>query len=270
MQLASRTANSLIGARLKRTEAAFEDSQYVVRFAQSVEEIEAALKLRFEVFNLELGEGLASSFQTGRDRDEFDNSCHHLIVMEKSTDEVVGTYRVRTIEMAGNAEGFYSAGEFDLNYLPQHILDQSVELGRACIDRAHRNRQVLFLLWKGLAAYLTIRQKRFTFGCSSITSQDKREGLAAFTYLKKAGHVHQSLHVPVRAGYECIGDSTADPWQAKIKIPKLFGTYLGIGAQIVSPPAIDREFGTIDFLVLLDTQKMEPRARKLFFTAGTP
>ncbi len=30
------------------------DSRYVVRFARSVEEIDAALKLRFEVFNLEL------------------------------------------------------------------------------------------------------------------------------------------------------------------------------------------------------------------------
>ena len=33
-----------------------ENSRYIVRFAGSNEEVEAALKLRFEVFNLELGE----------------------------------------------------------------------------------------------------------------------------------------------------------------------------------------------------------------------
>ena len=41
-------------------------SKYLIRFARNAEEIEAALKLRFEVFNLELEEGLESSFQTGR------------------------------------------------------------------------------------------------------------------------------------------------------------------------------------------------------------
>ena len=36
------------------------DSRYEVRLAQTMEEMDAALKLRFEVFNLELDEGLAS------------------------------------------------------------------------------------------------------------------------------------------------------------------------------------------------------------------
>ncbi len=270
MQPASIISNPLIAARFDYRQAEFADKKYSVRFAQNAEEIEAALKLRFEVFNLELGEGLDSSIQTGRDRDEFDASCHHLIVMEKSRRNVVGTYRVRTIEMAGNAEGFYSAGEFDLNCLPPGVLNQSVELGRACINRSHRNRQVLFLLWKGLAAYLTVRQKRYTFGCCSLTSQDQREGIATFNYLRKTGHVHPSLQVPVRTEYECIVERTDDLWDNEVNIPKLFATYLGIGAQIVSPPAIDRRFKTIDFLVLLDTQSMEERARKFFFAAGNP
>ena len=78
--------------------------RYVVRLAETIEEIDAALKLRFEVFNLELGEGLDSSFRTGRDRDEFDASCDHLIVTDRTNGNVVGTYRLRTIEMAEHAE----------------------------------------------------------------------------------------------------------------------------------------------------------------------
>src|SRR5258707_4897842 len=83
------------------------DKRYVVRFARSVEEIDAALKLRFEVFNLELEEGLASSFRTGRDRDEFDATCQHLIAIDKNNGKVIGTYRLRTMEMACSAEAFY-------------------------------------------------------------------------------------------------------------------------------------------------------------------
>lgn len=39
--------------------------------------------------------------------------------------------------------------------------------------------------------------------------------------------------------------------------------YLAIGAKICGPPAIDREFKTIDFLILLDLQGLHPRVRAL-------
>ena len=139
-------------ASLKHVESAsrieIADGKYVVRFARNAEKIEAALKLRFEVFNLELEEGLESSFQTGRDRDQFDATCHHLIAIDQTNNKVIGTYRLRTMEMGGDAEGFYSSAEFDLNCLPREVLNQSVELGRASIAQSHRNRHVLFLLWK--------------------------------------------------------------------------------------------------------------------------
>jgi len=52
--------------------------------------------LRFKVFNLELGEGLAASHATGLDVDPFDEFCDHLIVEEVATGKVVGTYRLQT------------------------------------------------------------------------------------------------------------------------------------------------------------------------------
>jgi putative hemolysin len=57
--------------------------RYLVRFARTPAEIEAALRLRFEVFNLELGEGLASSFRTCRDEDEFDATSQHLLLIDR-------------------------------------------------------------------------------------------------------------------------------------------------------------------------------------------
>jgi putative hemolysin len=241
------------------------DSKYLVRFARNAEEIEAALKLRFEVFNLELEEGLASSFQTGRDRDEFDATCHHLIAIDQANDRVVGTYRLRTIEMAGDAEGFYSSGEFDLSYLPREVLNQSVELGRACIAQSHRNRQVLFLLWKALALYVASRRKRFLFGCCSLTSQQAGEGNQLLRQLTDGGHLHATVRVPPQPGYECTVEDSDDCWSQQVKVPRLFRTYLGIGAKVCSAPAIDRKFKTIDFFMLFDIQKMNAATRKLFF-----
>src|SRR5882724_7378522 len=108
---------------------AITEGRYTLRFAQNQAELDAVLKLRFEIFNLELGEGLTESYRTGRDHDQFDLACHHLIVVENATGEIIGTYRVQTNEMAASGCGFYSAGEYDLSTLPVSIIDESVELG---------------------------------------------------------------------------------------------------------------------------------------------
>jgi len=71
-----------------------------VRLARSADEVRRAQRLRFEIFNLELGEGLAESHVTGLDVDRFDEFCDHLIVEEVATGEIVGTYRLQTGQLA--------------------------------------------------------------------------------------------------------------------------------------------------------------------------
>jgi putative hemolysin len=241
------------------------EGKYLLRFVRNSHELDAVLKLRFEVFNLELGEGLASSFQTGRDQDEFDLACHHLIVVETTEDKIVGTYRVQTGEMARSAYGFYSAGEFNLSLLPRDVLDQSVELGRACIAREHRNTLVLFLLWKGIAAYMLHNRKRYLFGCCSLTSQDAREGISVMRLIERGGYMHTSLKVAPEAGFECDVDDWSPAEIDAADIPKLFRTYLRFGAKVCGPPAIDRRFKTIDFLVIFDIAEMDGHSRRVFF-----
>ena len=58
-------------------------STYDVKIADSLSEIEKALRLRYEVFNLELNEGLQSSYDSGFDSDVYDTFCDHLIVIQK-------------------------------------------------------------------------------------------------------------------------------------------------------------------------------------------
>lgn len=243
------------------------EGQYAARFARTREELFAALKLRFEVFNLELGEGLQTSFVTGRDMDDFDEQCHHLIVLDtENQDRVVGTYRMQTSEMARAGNGLYSDGEFELSKLPAEVLNDSIELGRACVAQDHRNTAVLFLLWRGLAAYLMHNRKRYLFGCCSLTSQDPVEGLRVMRLLERNGQIDRAFSVTTRPGFECIAGEDALVDQ-EVRLPKLFQIYMRFGARVCSRPAIDRLFKTIDFLVLFDVKAMDEQSRKLFFAA---
>ena len=80
-----------------------ETSQYRVRLAADGDEVRAAQRLRFSVFNLELGEGLPESVATGLDVDEFDAVFDHLLVLEQVTGPVVGTYRLQTGAVAAGS-----------------------------------------------------------------------------------------------------------------------------------------------------------------------
>ena len=243
-----------------------DEGAYRVRYAHSAEDLDAVLRLRFEVFNRELGEGLASSWETGRDEDEFDPFCHHLMVEHADSGEVIGTYRIQTAEMAAAGRGFYSATEFDLAPLPAEVVADAVEVGRACIHRDHRLRPVLFLLWKGLALYMTHARKRFLFGPCSLTSQDPWMGKRALDRLRREGRMHPAIEVGAVPGFECRWEGEPPPGAAaEIELPPLFDMYLRYAGRVCGPPVIDRRFGTIDFLVLFDVQDLSPRARRMFF-----
>lgn len=238
-------------------------SSYEVRFARTRADLDALLRLRFEVFNLELNEGLLESYVTGLDEDEHDARFHHLMIVERSTGTVVGTYRMQTPEMAATFGGFYTAGEFDLGALPPDVLARSIEIGRACVSRPHRNGRVLHLLWRGLATYLAWNRKTGLFGCCSLTSQDPALGLATLEHLTREGHRHRDIDVPPLPACVCEV-APATPLPAP-HVPALFASYLGLGAKVCGPPAIDRRFRTIDFLVLLDVRDLNPRLFRNFF-----
>lgn len=240
---------------LARSEAR---SHYVLRMASSEREIHAAQALRFQVFNLELREGLASSYATRRDADPFDDVCDHLLVEDTRSEEVVGTYRLQTGTRAAQRLGYYSEQEFDFRPFEPHRA-RIIELGRACVHSDHRNLAVLGLLWKGIASYARENGGRYLIGCSSLTSQDPAIGAAMYLDLERRHLAPPGWRTQPQEIYRCSVDAPADH---SPKVPKLLLAYLSIGARICGPPAIDREFKTIDFLTLLDLDEL-PRATVL-------
>lgn len=236
-------------------------NSYAVRFATGPDEVSQALRLRYEVFNLELQEGLAASHASGLDEDEFDAVCDHLIIIEEKSGSVVGTYRMQSGAMAARNLGYYSAREFD--FAPFEPLRGSlIELGRACVHRDHRSIIVVSMLWKEIVRYVLKHNARYMIGCSSLTSQDPALGHAMYRKFEKDGVLAEPslLTDPLPQ----FGLPAAEPLQPCPPPPKLLRAYLGVGAKICSGPAIDREFGTIDFLTILDCHNGSPIATERF------
>jgi putative hemolysin len=222
---------------------------YRARLATSAADLLAAQALRFEVFNLELDEGLVQSYDTGLDADPFDAVCDHLIVEDSNDGSVVGTYRLQTGARARSALGYYSEREFDFSpYEP--LRAQILELGRACIHRQHRNFAVLNLLWKGIGSYAQEQGARYLIGCSSFTTQDAAVGAAAYERLS-ANLVPEPWRTQPVPAFACplLPVAAEAP-----RIPRLLSAYLAFGAGICGPPAIDREFKTVDFLTWIDVE----------------
>ena len=235
---------------------------YVARLALTPEDKAAVFRLRFVVFNLEMQEGLESAYLTGYDVDRYDEVCDHLIVERVATGEIVGTYRIQMGPVAAANYGYYSEQEFDFSPY-ERMRHEVAELGRACIHRDHRSHEVLNLLWRGLSRYVLVNGGRYMIGCCSITSQDPAEGHAVYASLKSYMVPHELRTTPTPQ-YELPNRHAK---LDNVRPPKLLRAYLTIGAKICGPPAIDREFKTIDLLTMLDLNTLHPRMAARFLDA---
>lgn len=174
--------------------------------------------------------------------------------------------------------GYYSEQEF--NFAPYEPLRPGIlELGRASIDREHRTPEVLTLLWRGIAQYANDMGLRYLLGCSSLNSKDPAEGWQMYRQLEHY-RVPPEFQTEPTAAYACPTEQESrhaqppalqkdQPFKTPQKVPKLLKTYLAIGARIGGPPAWDREFGTIDFLTLLDLKLTSASARHRFLAPLT-
>jgi putative hemolysin len=265
---------------------AAEVGRYRLRTAENEKDREAACRLRFRVFNIELGEGLESSYETGLDRDQFDDVCEHLLVEDKESRKVVGTYRMQSGTTAALHLGYYTEQEFALApYEP--LRHQILELGRASIDREHRTPEVLTMLWRGIAQYAHVMGLRYLLGCSSVNSCNPADGWRIYRQMESC-RVQPEFETEPTAAFACpmeqqngsaqplfcredrFEPATGPLAAAPIQVPRLLRAYLAIGARIAAPPAWDRGFRTIDFLTLLDLKMLSPAARNRFLAPLHP
>ena len=235
-----------------------------VRLANDRTEIDAVQALRYRVFYQEMG-ARANEETTGsqRDRDVYDTVADHLLVVDHSLGEgpksVVGTYRLIQREAARRVGHFYSSEEYDIGCieaLPGRIL----ELGRSCVDNGYRNRSVMQLLWRGIAAYVFLHKIELMFGCASLPGIDPDALAPELTYLYY-NHLAPASIRPRALPHRLIEMRRLDRDEidarfALTKLPPLIKGYLRLGGFVGDGAVIDPQFNTTDVAVVVQTDLM--------------
>jgi len=214
--------------------------------------IDAAQRLRYEVFSTEPGFTLLPSAD-GRDADRFDQYCDHLLVRDETSGALVGCYRMLPPTGAIAAGGLYSASEFDVRALDS-LRPSLVEMGRAVVRPGHRNGAVVLLMWAGILAYLDRYEYDYVTGCVSVpiagegAPGSQIRGVRDFVQRRHASPFRVTPYRPVVLDGKTL-DEIAPP--ARPAMPALLRGYLRLGARICGEPAHDPDFGVADFPALL-------------------
>ncbi len=235
---------------------------YIIKTASNQDELEQVLTLRHQVFLEEL---LHKKRLIEVDFDKFDILCDHLMIINKSDDSLIGTYRLNCSKFSND---FYSATEFNITAILE-LPGDKVELGRACVHPDYRNGMTIALLWKGLSEYMTVSESRFFFGCSSIKSLDYRHILNIYNALVNSGSL---IHLPdvkpigkfkSKSLKKLVKSQDPDYKEQEIDImnqlPPLLKSYIKAGAKVIGQPALDKDFQCFDFLTLLDFQNADKK-----------
>lgn len=243
-----------------------ESENFIIKIAETEEEIKKTLRLRYEVFNIEQGKGLESANLTGLDFDKYDEYCLQLIVLEKKNQRPVGTYRIHLGTVACNAMGFYSCSEYDIEGL-DNIADVTMELGRSCVLSEFRTGAAVALLWGGIGELMMRAKLRYLLGCVSLEEYNPAATWALYEHFKKENKVADIIKGTPKAGFELekVSKTEINKYLTNIHdtlkrfIPPLLKGYLRLGIKICGEPLYDPEFKTIDFLILLDSHKVPER-----------
>lgn len=232
-----------------------------VRLTQNPREIEAAQRLRYEVFYEEYGAIPDEAMKNARrDMDEYDAVTDHLIVVDSSRgdgeDGIVGTYRLLRREPAERHGHFYTSGEYNISPLLGSGAEL-LELGRSCVLAPYRTRPVLQKLWEGIAHYVADHNIGLMFGCASLHGTNIQELAPALSYL-----YHYHLAAPdlcPRALDEryvdmnIIAKESLDAKRVFTTLPPLVKGYLRLGASIGDGAVIDHQFNTTDVCIVMPT-----------------
>lgn len=246
-----------------------------VRIATTIEELHQAQRLRFEVFYQEMSAIAGEETRkTGRDADEYDAICDHLLVLDHNEvvdgkAAVVGTYRLLRQEIADRYQGFYTAAEFDIAPLIAANPDLNfLELGRSCVLKPYRDKRTVELMWQGIWNYVRRNRLDVMFGCASLEGIDPQELALPLSFLHHFAASPEQWRVkalPERyVSMDLLPKEDINPKKALHELPPLIKGYLRLGAGFGEGAVIDPQFQTTDVLVMLPVSSLNPRYLNYF------
>jgi putative hemolysin len=181
-----------------------------------------------------------------------------LIVRERSSGRVVGTYRLLLGSEARSHFGFYSEREFNLEKIKK-LDGELLELGRSCAHKDYRDRALIHLMWQSIAEFVKRREVRYLFGCASFPTTRPEEVAQLIALVRQKFSASEKFRVEPLPELRIDGleenPEIDDPEALFHRLPSLIKGYLRIGAELCGPPALDLEFGTTDLFLLLDVNR---------------
>lgn len=240
-----------------------ETDGFIVRTVENSADLLKVLELRHEVF-VEEWQGRRSFHRL--DVDDYDFQADHLVIIEKVSQQVIGTYRLLCSHFTND---FYSSSEFSLeNFL--RTPKTKLELGRACIKLEHRNGNSIDLLWRGLARYMTVSKAEYVFGCSSAKSIDGAFMSSLYRDFALNDQWTDKYRIRPTEDYDFPGfqlgqGTNLSPRERREAIPPLLRSYMHAGAMVYGTPALDKEFACADLFTILDMSKLNPKFKDRFF-----
>ena len=246
------------------------------RLAETGRDVDAVQALRYRVFYEEMSARASpKTDRLRRDVDAFDLVCDHIMVIDRALGEggeaVVGTYRVLRREPALRHGGFYSADEYDISCILAQR-GEILELGRSCVDRQHRTRPTMQLLWRAISAYVFHYDITIMFGCASLHGTCIEESALPLSYLYYHHLAPPNLRpraLPERfVEMAQLPNEAIDRRAALSQIPPLIKGYLRLGGFVGDGAVVDHQFNTTDVLIVVKTDMVTDKYSKHFGRAA--
>lgn len=239
--------------------------RYRARLASSAADLVQAQALRHRSFIARRGLVLNG----GRDEDDFDPLCQHILIEHIPHQTLVGCYRLMSFEAGQSVENCYTAQSYDLAPL-RYFGGAKLEMGRFCLDPAAHDPDILRLAWGAMARVVMDQRVELLFGCSSFEVAKPEQHTHALAALQDhiAARDWRPLAKAVET-YPILRAQVSDARQGLAEMPTLLRTYLGMGGKVSDHAVIDRRLDTLHVFTAVEIAKIPPaRARALRLIAG--
>jgi len=244
---------------------------FSIKIAESNLEIKKAQSLRYKIFFREKKikkKNLKSLLQ--RDFDFYDKISDHLIIVDnnrEAKDNVIGTYRLLRGNSAKLYKGFYTEQEFDISNLKKNFSNKTIlELGRSCVHPEYRTGIILKLLWQGISKYIKIYKIKILIGCASFNGTNPNKFKDQFSLLYDTYRLPRNYDVKSLQDNKILFTKNIDNINILNKLPPLIKGYLRAGGMVSRNFYIDTEFETIDYCVIMLTDKIVSRYQNKFLS----
>ncbi len=251
-----------------------ENMRFLLKLADSKEELRDAQNLRYRVFVEELGgDGPLVDHAAKLERDRFDEYCDHLLLIDQSQQsEIVGVYRLMRDDQARKAGQYYSEDEYDLTPLKSSGR-RVLELGRSCLDARYRGGVAMYHLWSALAGYVSDHNIEILFGVASFHGRDPAPISQALSLLHHRHLAPNSLRVRAKSKHyqklDLISADDLDRRAAILQMPALIKAYLRLGGYVGDGAYVDHAFNTIDVCLIMDTAQLSERHKSIYLKETT-